>query len=36
MTRIVDGLEALGFACREAHPDDSWAVLVTTTREISR
>jgi DNA-binding MarR family transcriptional regulator len=31
MTRIVDGLEDLGLAGREPHPDDSRAVLVYAT-----
>jgi len=36
MTRIVDGLEALGLARREQHPDDSRAVLVHATPEGER
>ncbi|WP_179210993.1 MarR family winged helix-turn-helix transcriptional regulator [Cellulomonas iranensis] len=33
MTRIVDGLEALGLARRDAHPDDARAVLVSATAD---
>jgi DNA-binding MarR family transcriptional regulator len=33
MTRIVDGLEALGLARREAHPESARAILVVATPE---
>ena len=36
MTRIVDGLEALGLARRDPHPDDSRAVLVSATDDGDR
>lgn len=36
MTRIVDGLETLGLARRDPHPDDSRAVLVSATADGDR
>jgi len=36
MTRIVDGLETLGLARRDPHPDDSRAVLVSATDDGDR
>ena len=33
MTRIVDGLESLGLASREKHPDNARTVLVTASAD---